>query len=124
MQPSPSPDTYRLDLIKNTPYPNRLLELSITLPETQARIVNLVVRSSLGWYGGAPGTRKASAFFSPAILRQQVGRTTSIAVIDALDALVAQGVLEVLTPNGKSLPEGSYYGQALRLRISRNYVEG
>src|SRR6185437_15721720 len=117
MPQSTETDTYRLDRMRSTPYPNRLLERSVTLPETQVRIVNLIVRSTLGWQGGSPGTRKASAYFAFSELRKQVGRGTGLSVRQALDGLVTDGILEVLGPDGEHLPSARYAGRPLRLRI-------
>ena len=116
-------ETYRLDRIQSTPYPNKLLELTISLPETQARIVSLVVRSTLGWHGGSPGTRKSSAYFTLRQLREGVGRSTGDAVNQALDALIALGAVEVVGDDGcpRRKPQGT--SGPLRLRIARVYVE-
>ena len=126
MNRTPSTDVYNLVAIRGTPYPNRLLDLSTSLPETQLRIVNLVVRSTLGWYGGAPGTRRASAYFGYGYLMHRVGRSSREAIGTALTALAQAGILEAVDNAGAPLPTSAVaqpYRRGVRLRIARSWVE-
>jgi len=119
----PTDDFYRLDRMRATPFPNRLLELLPTLPETDARIVAIVVRSTLGWQGPDRGLRKASAYFAPHDLRRQVGLASGTTLRTALARLVQRGVVEILAVDGAKHPGYISPGTALRLRIARPWVE-
>jgi hypothetical protein len=124
--PHQSADVYQLGRIRGTPYPNRLLDLSLTLPETQLRIVNLVVRSTLGWYGGSPGTRRASAYFGYGYLMHRVGRSSREAIHGALVELASAGVIEAVDTTGAVLPMSVLaqpYRRGVRLRLARPWVE-
>ena len=119
-------EAYRLARIRSTPYPNRLLERSVTLPETQLRIVNLVVRATLGWKGGAPGTRRSTAYFRYAYLMQQVERSSREAVSNALVSLIAASLVEAVDDTGQLLSTSTFcqpYRRGIRLRIGRLWVE-
>ena len=92
--------SYRLSAMRATPYPNRLLEYSATLPETQVRLLNVIVRLTLGWAATASGERRATTSVTIRQLRQKVGRTSPAPVVEALAALERAGVIEVTGPNG------------------------
>ena len=118
----PTDDCYRLDRMRATPFPNRLLELMPTLPETEARIVAIVVRSTLGWQGPDRGLRKASAYFAPHDLRRQVGRASGTTLRTALARLAQCGVIDIMDIDGAKYPAHIPPGTALRLRIARRWV--
>jgi len=121
----PDPDTYRMSAMRATPFPNRLLELSLTLPETQAWVLAYVVRNTLGWAAGPPGERRASTAVSLRHLTRLVGRSTRIAVVEALAALAGSGVLEVADGAGRPVRFSLLRADAragLVLRIARTWV--
>jgi hypothetical protein len=119
-------DTYSLDHMRSVPFPTRLLELTLTLPETQARIVLYVVRSTLGWKAGSRSERRASFYTTHRNLRECIGRSSTIALSQNLEVLVRLGIIEVLTAEGMALPANTRlnnWRRGLRLRIARLYVE-
>lgn len=119
-------DTYSLRRIQSTPFPNRLLDAVLTLPETQARVVCLVVRLTLGWSAGRGGERRASVGLSYARILKAIGRRSPTAVGRAVEALVGCGMLEVLADSGERLEtpaERRRYHRALRYRLAPGFVE-
>jgi hypothetical protein len=102
------------------------LELSLTLPETQARIVLYIVRSTLGWKAGSRRERRASFYTTHKTLRERIGRSSTVAVTQNLEVLVQLGIVEVVSAEGKALSTHarlSNWRRGLRLRIARQYVE-
>src|SRR5579875_722999 len=97
-------DTYSLERIRSVPFPTRLLELTLTLPETQARIVLYIVRATLGWKAGSRSERRASFYTTHRALRERVGRSSTVALTQNLEVLVRLGIVEVVTAEGKALP--------------------
>ena len=119
-------DTYRLKYMQATPVPNALLEALCTMPETQARLLCLIVRATLGWHAGVPGLRKASVCLSHDQLKERTGRTSSAPISHALEALVTQGIIEVTTREGKPLSTPYLrrrYHRPLYFRVARSHVE-
>ena len=119
-------DTYNLGNIRSTPFPNRLLEAATTLPETQLRIVLVVVRWTLGWHGGSRTERKASVSLTYRELLRLIGLRSPTAASRAVGALVSAGILEILTDNGTNLStaaERRRYPGTLRFRIAPGFVE-
>jgi hypothetical protein len=119
-------DTYRLDKMQATPFPNRLLELTFRLPETSIRLLCVIVRYTLGWQAGKASERRASVFLTNSQLRSKIGRSTPASISQALDSLVLLGIVEACTAGGKPLAtaaERRAYRGPLRLRIARSYVE-
>lgn len=119
-------ETYDLDRMRTTPYPNALLEATLAMPETQARIINLIVRMTLGWASGGPRRRRASIRLTLAEIMERIDRSSSAPISQALDALVRKGVLEIQTRDGQMLstPElRRRYHRPLYFRIARTYVE-
>jgi SOS-response transcriptional repressor LexA len=77
-----------------------LLEFSVTLPETQARILNYTVRATLGWQGSTRTERRASMTLTVGQLKRRIARTSTLAVAEGLAALVRQGIIEVTSASG------------------------
>ena len=94
-------DVFKLSTIRGTPFPNSLLELAMTLPQTQARLLLLIVRQTVGFSAG-PGLRRASSRMSHAQISKRIGRS-STAITDAISALVARGVVETIDGSGNLL---------------------
>ena len=123
--PSPSADTFNLRDIQATPFPNRLLEVVATLPETEARIVCVVVRATLGWHAGWPGERRASVLMAHAELRRAISRSSKTTVSNSIDSLVRRGLLETMTADGVILAtpeERRRHHRPMRYRLARAYV--
>ena len=119
-------DSYRLSAMRATPFPNRLLDLTATLPETQARIVCLIVRMTLGWNAGSPGNRRASVVLTLRQLQRRAKRSSSTPVIEAVAALAREGVVLVSWATGGDV----YYsqlaaerGRPMRIGIAPEWVE-
>ena len=118
--------SYRLSAMRATPYPNRLLDLSVSLPETQARVLNLIVRLTLGWHAGSPGERRATVPLSLWQLRKRVGRSSVLPVAEAVAALVRTGVIEVYGADGIPVDVSGLMDSRRRplvLGVSRPWVE-
>lgn len=89
--------------VRSTPVPNALLdELMPRLSDTEWRLLCVVVRQTLGWHGPAAGTRKGADWLTGRELQRRTGRSNR-AVSLALDALVRQGLVEVLSDRGETL---------------------
>jgi hypothetical protein len=121
-----SDNSYRLSAIRGTPYPNRLLDFSVTLPETQLRILNLIVRNTLGWQSNTPGHRRACVLISLTQIKKKIGRSSMAPVIEALHALVKAEVISASTYDdhplsAEALGKGRY--RSLKLGIARSWVE-
>ena len=98
-----TPGTFRLSAMRATPYPNRLLEFSVTLPETQLRVLNLLIRLTLGWHAGTGHERRSTTTITIAQLTKRVKRTAAASVAEALAALIQSGVIEIYVTDGGSL---------------------
>ena len=119
-------DAYSLRRIRSTPFPNRLLELVIKLPETQARIVCLIVRLTLGWHSGKTDARRASVNLTYRQILTAIGRSSPTIVGAAVERLVILGIVEVLTDEGlvlKTPGERRRHFRPLCYRLSRKFVE-
>ena len=118
--------SYRMSAMRATPYPNRLLDLSATLPETQLRILNLIVRLTLGWQAGANGERRATTQISLWQIKKRIGRSSVMPVAEAIAALADLGVIEARDLNGEPIDMRDLARarrRALLLAISRSWVE-
>jgi len=119
-------DSYDLSKIRSTPFPNRLLETAVTLPQTQARIILVIVRWTLGWKAGSRTERKASVSLTYRELLRLVGLRSPGVVGNAVAALVDGGIIDVLSDDGQLLVTSSQrrrYPGTLRFRISKRFVE-
>lgn len=118
--------SYSISKIQGTPFPNVLLETVLTLPETEARVVCLVARETLGWTAGSPGERRAVVRMSYAEMKRRIGRRSSSVLSAAVESLVRKGVLEVLGEHGNLLVTAAQRQRTrapLRFRIARRFVE-
>lgn len=94
------------------------------MPEPQLKLVNFLVRATLGWHGGPPGTRRASAVCSIPYLRRSIPGTSVPALQHAIDTLISSGIIEVIDRSGKlRLARTWYQCKYLRFKIARIYVE-
>ena len=119
-------DSFRLSEMRATPYPNRLLELSVTLPETQARVMNLIVRLTLGWHSGSPGQRKSTTLLSLWQVTKRVRRSSVIPVAEAVAALARSGVIGVWEADGSPVDLAGLAGsrrRPLMFGLCRVWVE-
>jgi len=119
-------ETYNLTNIRSTPYPNTLLDVILTLPETQARIVSLIVRETLGWSGDTPGTRRAIVRLSYREIKERIGRNSSSVISVAVEELVSRGIVETLDGSNRvllSAADRQRLRAPLWFRIARMYVE-
>ena len=118
--------SYRLSAIHGTPYPNKLLDLSYTLPETQLRILNLIVRNTLGWQSDTPGYRRAQVQISLNQIKKKIERVSMTPVIEALYALMQAGIVEGVNLDDSPLDmyalSRKHY-RPVRLSIARAWVE-
>jgi len=120
----PTEDAFDLRLTRTTPTPNTVLEVALALPETQAKLLLLVTRDTLG-YAAGPGRRRASVRLSHAQIGRRIGRS-STAISQAIDSLVRMELLEVTDEEGKVLATGrerQLLRAALRFRLPRRRVE-
>jgi len=112
--------------MQSTPFPNQLLDALLTPPETQARIVPLIVRETLGWSAGTPGKRRAVIRLSYGEIKRRIGRNSSSVISVAVEDLVDRGIVETLDGSGRLLKTAADR-QRLRaplwFRIARRYVE-
>ena len=118
--------SYRLSAMRATPYPNRLLDLSVTLPETQLRVLNLIVRLTLGWHAGSAGLRKATTELTLWQLKKRAGRSSVIPVAEAIAALAQAGVITVCEGDGGPVDVRDltrYRRRPILLGIARTWVE-
>jgi hypothetical protein len=116
--------TYDLKLMRATPTPNSLLDVALTLPETEARLLLLVTRDTIG-YAAGPGLRRASVRLSHKQIGRRIGRS-STAISQAIEGLVSRGLLEVTDEAGAVLATGRErraQRSALRFRLPRHRVE-
>jgi hypothetical protein len=117
-------ETYDLGSIRGTPVPNRLLEVVLTLPETQARLLLLIVRQTLGFSAG-PCLRRAVVQLSHAQIGSRISRS-STAISAAIDALVVKGFLDVLDQEGRVMAMGAerrLLRAPLTFRVRQSWVE-
>src|SRR5579859_3934358 len=83
-----------------TPFPNRLLDEAMPhLTDTEFRVLCMVVRETLGWADGQGGRRRETDRLTQRRLIARTGRASE-AVSRAIDGLVRQCLIEVLTPSG------------------------
>jgi len=121
-----SNDSFSLANIISTPYPNVLLEAKLTMGETESRVVDLIVRRTLGYAGKLPGQRRAYVRLPYTEIKRHIGRSSTSAISDAIDTLVRQGFVEVCGINGEILAtpaERRRQRAPLTFRIARRYVE-
>lgn len=119
-------EPFRTSLMRATPFPNRLLELAATLPETQARIVCVVARMTLGWSAGSAGLRQSSVLLSVRQIQRRVGRVSAMPVVEAVVALARSGVIVVAWQDGSGVYPAQLAeerGRPLRVGIARGWVE-
>lgn len=120
-----NPESYELSKIIGTPYPNVLLEAKFTMGETEGRIVDLIVRRTLG-YATGQGLRRAHVRLSYAEIKRKIGRSSSASISNAVETLVRQGFIEVLGKTGDLLTTAQSRRQErspLTFRIARRFVE-
>ena len=104
------PHQYRLsEMQPNTPYPNALLEQSVVLHETPLRVLNWITRATLGWSTGPAGERRATVVVSLWQLRRAVGRSSALAVAEALVSLQLAGLVELRSEDGIGLSARQLY---------------
>jgi len=88
--------------MNTTPTPNKFFDAYLPrLRDTEARVLLIVIRSTLGWVG-RNGTRKKRDWISHRQLQQRTGRTSE-PVSSAVDSLVRQGLIEVEDERGRLL---------------------
>jgi hypothetical protein len=98
-----APESYALRQIRASPYPNRLLEYSVNLPETQIRLLNYIVRWTIGFSTPTPGQRKGSVTVNLFQLAARTKRASVKPVVESLLALYSAGILSVSALDGKEL---------------------
>ena len=105
------------------PIPTRLVdEVMPRLRDTELRVLLVVVRQTLGWQEGPdPMHRKERDWLTQSQLMRRTGRA-SAAVARAVDALVRDGLIEVLdragTPAGRRRRNGAAISGRLYYRLS------
>ena len=120
----PVTDAYSLNRLHTTPLPHAVLEAALHLPETQARLLLLVTRQTLGFTAG-PGLRRAEVRLSHSQIGARIGRS-STAISQAIDSLVGQGFLEVVDDRGRVLATGKarrLLRAPLHFRLPRMWIE-
>ena len=120
------PEFFEIRLLRSTPFPNRLMELGATLPETPARLLYHIIRQTLGWQGPSRGQRKASMTTSVGQLRKQIARNSTLAVAEGLAALVRLEVIDVTGELGNPIPFrdlASSQRRKIRITLVPRWVE-
>ena len=84
----------------STPFPNWLLDkLMPDLRDTEWRLICVIVRQTLGWRDPQTGKRKQMDWLTQGQLKRRTGRASE-AISHAIDALVRQGIIEVVDNSG------------------------